>query len=197
MHYPKTVLGIWLICLLTSLWLVVSGCSKSRLSLTDKLRDTKLILLPKVSHMSMTLIMRKPLLWLLLFHLSAPYWLLQPFVSGSYFRWMSKMHSSMGTWVNKSIYNLHLVFLIHLTRCVDFIVPFMVWNRHLEFGLLSSALQCLDWVILSVLMILLSSSVASPKASFYFFFMLMIWSLPMLTLVGFKNHCLILLSIDN
>jgi hypothetical protein len=34
---------------------------------------------------------------LLAFHLFAPYWLLQPLVSESYFRWMSKMHSSMGT----------------------------------------------------------------------------------------------------
>ena len=37
------------------------------------------------------------LLQLLAFHLSAPYWLLQPLISGSYFRWMSKMHSSMET----------------------------------------------------------------------------------------------------
>ena len=85
-----------MIYLLTNLWLVVSGCSKLKLNLTDLLSDTKLVLLPKVSHMSVALIMRKPLLQLLAFHLSAPYWLLQPLVSGSYFRWMSKMHSSMG-----------------------------------------------------------------------------------------------------
>jgi hypothetical protein len=85
MHYLETVLGTWLICLQTNLWLVVSGCSKSKLGLTDPLSDTKLILLPKVSHRSMALIMRKPLLQLLAFHLSA-YWLLQPLVSGSYFK---------------------------------------------------------------------------------------------------------------
>jgi hypothetical protein len=97
MHYPETVLGIWLICLMTNLWLVVSGCSKSKLGLMDPLSETKLVMLQKVSHMSMTLIMRKLLLQLLAFHLSAPYWLLQPLVSGSYFRWMPKMPSSMGT----------------------------------------------------------------------------------------------------
>ena len=93
MHYLEPVLGTWLICLLKNLWLVVSGYSKSKLGLTDPLSDTKLVLLPKVLHRNMALIMRKPLLQLLAFHLSAPYWLLQPLVSGSYFRWMSKMHS--------------------------------------------------------------------------------------------------------
>jgi hypothetical protein len=88
MHYLETVLRTWLICFLTNLWLVISGCSKSKLGLTDPLSDTKLVMLPKVSRRSMTLIIRKPLLQLLAFHLFAPYWLLQPFVSGNYFRWM-------------------------------------------------------------------------------------------------------------
>uniref|UniRef100_A0A2N9I7J4 Uncharacterized protein n=1 Tax=Fagus sylvatica TaxID=28930 RepID=A0A2N9I7J4_FAGSY len=39
-----------------------------------------------VLHRSMALIMRKPLLQLLAFHLSAPYWLLQPLVSGKLFQ---------------------------------------------------------------------------------------------------------------
>ena len=52
MHYLETVLGTWLICLLTNLWLVVSGCSKSKLDPMDPLSDTKLVLLPKVSHRS-------------------------------------------------------------------------------------------------------------------------------------------------
>ena len=97
MHYLETVLGTWLICVLKNLWLVVSRCSKSKLGLTDPLSDTKLVLLPKVFTQEYGIDYEETLLQLLAFHLSAPYWLLQPLVSGSYFRWMSKMHSSMET----------------------------------------------------------------------------------------------------
>ena len=38
MHCLETVLGIWLICLLKNLWLVVSGYSRSKLGLTNPLK---------------------------------------------------------------------------------------------------------------------------------------------------------------
>ena len=38
MHYLETLLGIWLICLLKNLWLVVSGYSRSKLGLTNPLK---------------------------------------------------------------------------------------------------------------------------------------------------------------
>ena len=38
MHYLETLLGIWLICLLKNLWLVVSGYSRLKLGLTNPLK---------------------------------------------------------------------------------------------------------------------------------------------------------------
>ena len=72
MHYPKTILGIWLLSLLESLWLVVNGSTRSILALMGPLSAIRLTLLQKVLHRSMRLIIKKPLLWLLVSYLFMP-----------------------------------------------------------------------------------------------------------------------------
>ena len=64
-----TILGIWSLSLLDSLWLVVSGSIRSRLALMGLLSATRLVLLQKVLHRSMGLIMKRPSLQLLVSHL--------------------------------------------------------------------------------------------------------------------------------
>ena len=72
MHYPKTILGIWLLSLLESLWLVVNGSTRSILTLMGPLSAIRLALLQKVLHRSMGLIIKRPLLWLLVSYLFVP-----------------------------------------------------------------------------------------------------------------------------
>jgi len=72
MHYPKTILGIWLLSFLDSLWLVVSESTRSRLALMGPLSAIRLVLLQKILHRSMGLIMMRPLLRLLVSHLFIP-----------------------------------------------------------------------------------------------------------------------------
>ena len=72
MHYPKTILGIWLLFLLESLWLVVNGSTRSILALMGPLSAIRLTLLQKVLHRSMRLIIKRPLLWLLVSYLFMP-----------------------------------------------------------------------------------------------------------------------------
>ena len=57
---------------LGNLWLVISGSTKSRLTLMGLLSDIRLVLLQKVLHKSMGLIMKRPLLRLLESHLFEP-----------------------------------------------------------------------------------------------------------------------------
>ena len=57
---------------LGNLWLVVSGFTRLRLALMSPLSATRLVLLQKVSHRSMGLIMKRPLLRLLESHLFEP-----------------------------------------------------------------------------------------------------------------------------
>ena len=64
-----TILGIWWLSPLGSLWLIVSGSIRSRLALMGPLSAIMLVLLQKVLHKSMKLIMKKPLLRLLEYHL--------------------------------------------------------------------------------------------------------------------------------
>ena len=58
---------------LGNLWLVISGFTRLRLILIGPLSATKLVLLQKVLHRSMGLIMKRPLLRLLVFHLFMPF----------------------------------------------------------------------------------------------------------------------------
>ena len=69
----KTILGIWLLSLLDSQWLVVSGSTRSRLALISSLSVIRLVLLRKVLHRSIGLIMKRPLLRFLVFHLFVPF----------------------------------------------------------------------------------------------------------------------------
>jgi hypothetical protein len=62
MLYTKTIHGIWLTCLVESLWLGVSEFTKSSLVLMVLLIDTRLDLWSDVLLKNMVWIMRKPLL---------------------------------------------------------------------------------------------------------------------------------------
>ena len=72
MHYLETILGTWCLSPLGNLWLVVNEFTRLRLALMGPLSATKLVLLQKVSHKSMGLIMKRPLLRLLISHLFVP-----------------------------------------------------------------------------------------------------------------------------
>ena len=72
------------------------------------------------------------------------------------------------------ICNLFLVSLLNQTRFVTFDVHFMALNKFHEFGLPSSALLSLAWVILPIIMILPYFFVILTKVLFYFFYMWMI-----------------------
>jgi hypothetical protein len=93
MLYTKTIHEIWLTCLLESLWLGVSGFTKSRLILMVLLTDTMLDLWPKVLLKNTVWIIRRLLLQLLASPLCVLCWLLQPLDIGHFVKWMSKMPS--------------------------------------------------------------------------------------------------------
>ena len=79
-----------------SLWLVLNGSIRSKLTLMGPLSAIKLFFLQNVLHRSMGLIMNRTLLRLLESHLSVPFLLLPLPVNEIFFKWMSKIPSVIG-----------------------------------------------------------------------------------------------------